>query len=181
MFEDIDKQDSVENVIKACRAITNLIYNHDWLLASMREFCGGDIIEPTSTRFATNYAVLDSLLKKKSGLKMLFLSGAWAGNKLSCTQVGKEIESRVLDNSFWDSVRSVVNIYEPIYTIRRIVDSEVVPTMALVYDLFNNTRNKLSQIRGQEWVLKIVQNQWDETLSCPLHSAGKTPFQLLLI
>ena len=46
------------------RKITNFIYNHGWLLAQMKKYCGGDIVQLGVTRFATNYIALDSLLKK---------------------------------------------------------------------------------------------------------------------
>ena len=64
IFEDIDKRPSVIEVINNARKITNFIYNHGWLLAQMRKYCGGDIVRPRVTRFATNYIALDNLFKK---------------------------------------------------------------------------------------------------------------------
>ena len=52
-------------MINNARKITNFIYNHGWLLAQMRKYCGGDIVQLGVTRFATNYIAIDSLLKKK--------------------------------------------------------------------------------------------------------------------
>ncbi|RVX08370.1 hypothetical protein CK203_017728 [Vitis vinifera] len=46
IFEDIDKRPSVIEVINNARKITNFIYNHGWLLAQMRKYCGGDIVRP---------------------------------------------------------------------------------------------------------------------------------------
>ena len=65
MFEDIDKRQSVVEMISNARKITNFIYNHGWLLAQMRMFYGGDIVRLGATRFATNYIALDNLLKKR--------------------------------------------------------------------------------------------------------------------
>ena len=65
IFEDIGKRPSVIDVINNARKITNFIYNHGWLLAQMRNYCGGDIVRPGGTRFATNYIALNNLLKKK--------------------------------------------------------------------------------------------------------------------
>ena len=64
MFEDIGKRPSVANVIRSGHKITNFIYNHGWLLVEMGKYCGGDIIRPGATRFATNYIALESLLNK---------------------------------------------------------------------------------------------------------------------
>ena len=74
MFEDIGKMDSVAQLIRNARMITNFIYNHSWLLAKMRQVCGGDIVRPGAKRFATNYIALDSLLKKRVDLKKVFIS-----------------------------------------------------------------------------------------------------------
>ena len=39
IFEDIGKRHSVIDVINNARKITNLIYNHGWLLTQMRKYC----------------------------------------------------------------------------------------------------------------------------------------------
>jgi hypothetical protein len=49
MFEEISKNKRVADVIKRAQKITNFIYNHNWLLAKMRELCNGDIIRPGPT------------------------------------------------------------------------------------------------------------------------------------
>ena len=74
MFEDIGKRDSVAQLIGNGRKITNFIYNHGWFLAKMRQVCGGDIMCPGATRFATNYIVLDIFLKRRVDLKKIFIS-----------------------------------------------------------------------------------------------------------
>ena len=65
MFEDISKMDSVAQLIRNARKITNFIYNHGWLLAKMRQVCGRDIVRPGATRFATIYIALNNLFKKE--------------------------------------------------------------------------------------------------------------------
>ena len=44
IFEDIGKRPNVIKVIKNACKIINFIYNHGWLLAQMRKYCGGDIV-----------------------------------------------------------------------------------------------------------------------------------------
>ena len=53
MFEDIGKRESVSDLITNARKITNFIYNHGWLLATMRKVYGGDMVRPGAPRFAT--------------------------------------------------------------------------------------------------------------------------------
>ncbi|KAL6335082.1 hypothetical protein AAG906_026462 [Vitis piasezkii] len=91
IFEDIGKRPSVIEVINNARKITNFIYNHGWLLAQMRLYCGGDIVRPGATRMT-----------------------------------------------------KIVSLYEPLYVVLRLMDSEVVPTMPFVswrLDVQNNTRS----------------------------------------
>ena len=101
----------------------------------MRETCKGDIIRPGLTRFATNYLALDSLVKKKVGLKQLFTSDDWAGHKYSTSKVGQKVEIIVLDHIFWDQTQKVCELFEPLYKLLRVVNTEVYPTMGAVYEL----------------------------------------------
>ena len=98
MFEDIGKRESVFDLITNARKITNFIYNYGWLLATMRKVCGGDIVCPRATRFATNYIALASLLKKRADLKKIFICDEWASHKLSWTTVGREVEGLMINH-----------------------------------------------------------------------------------
>ena len=92
MFEDIGKRAIVLELITNARKITNFIYNHGCLLAKMRKVCGGDIVRPGATRFATNYIILESLLKNRADLKKIFISNEWASHKLSRSTIRHEVE-----------------------------------------------------------------------------------------
>ena len=135
MFEDIGKRENVFDLITNAQKITNFIYNHAWFLATMRKVCGGDIVCPRATRFATNYIALASLLKNRVDLKKIFISDEWASHKLSRTIVGREVEGLMFIHPYWDKVSNLVSIYEALYTVLRIVDSKIVPTMPFVYEL----------------------------------------------
>nr|CAN81812.1 hypothetical protein VITISV_020893 [Vitis vinifera] len=172
MFEDINKRTSVADVITKALKITNFIYNHSLLLAQMRKVCGGDIVCPGATRFATNYMALDSFLKKKANLKKVFIGDEWAQHNLSRTLIGKEVESLMFDCAYWERVGKLVSIYEALYTVLRIVDSEVVPTMPFVYELIRVMKENLIRLNAKEWVLEIIADRWDRTLKHPLHAAA---------
>ena len=135
IFKDIGKRESVSDLITNARKITNFIYNHGWLLETMRKVCGGDIVRPGAIRFATNYIALASLLKKRADLEKIFISDEWASHKLSWTTVRREFEGLMFNHPYWEKVSNLVSIYEALYTVLRIVDSEIVPTMPFVYEL----------------------------------------------
>nr|CAN75768.1 hypothetical protein VITISV_032563 [Vitis vinifera] len=123
----------------------------------MRKFCGGDIVRPKATRFATNYIALDSLLKKKRvDLKKLFKSDQWAQQKLNRIKIGQEMEKLMFDHPYWDKVTKVVSLYEPLYVVLLLVDSEVVPTMPFVYDLMQVMKENLIRQQAREWMFEII-------------------------
>ncbi|XP_028957465.1 uncharacterized protein [Malus domestica] len=171
IFKNIGKQESVANVINKARKLTNYIYNHGWLLAQIRIFCQGDLVRPGATRFVTNYITINSILNKKAGLRQLFTSEEWYNSRFGESEEGKRIESRVLDHRLWDAMEGVQSIYEPLYSIMRIVNTEVVPTMPILYDMFHIMKEKISTLNGKKWILKIINHRWDVTLSRPLHQA----------
>ena len=172
MFEDIGKRATVSELITNAHKITNFIYNHGWLLVKVRKVCGGDIVRPGATRFAKNYIALESLLKKRADLKKIFISDEWASHKLSRLTIGHDVEVLMFDHTYWEKVSKLVSIYEPLYTVLRIVDSEVVPTLPFVYELIRVMKQNLHQLNAKDWVKTIIADRWDRTLKHPLHAAG---------
>ena len=65
-----------------------------------------------------------------------------------------------------------MSIYEALYTVFRIVDSEVVPTMPFVYELIRLMKANLDRLKAKEWVKLIIADHWDRTLKHHLHATG---------
>ena len=172
MFEDIDKREIVSDLITNARKVTNFIFNHGWLLATMRKVCGGDIVRPGETRFVTNYIALASFLKKRADLKKIFISDEWASHKLSRTTVGREVEGLKFNHPYWEKVSNLVSIFEALYTFLRIVEFEIVPTMPFVYELIRVVKKNLHVVKAKEWVKNIIADRWDKTLKHPLHATS---------
>ena len=78
----------------------------------------------------------------------------------------------MFDHIYWEKVSKLVSIYEALYTVLRIVDSEVVPIMSFVYDLIRVMKQNLHQLNAKDWVKTIIANRYDRTLKHPLHAAG---------
>ena len=113
----------------------------------MRQVYGGDIVCPGATRFAKNYTAIDSLLKKRVDLNKVSISNEWASHKLTRIEVGHEVERLMFDHEYWEKVEKLVSIYEALYTVLRIVDSEVIPTMPFVYELIRLMKANLDQLK----------------------------------
>nr|XP_011469380.1 PREDICTED: uncharacterized protein LOC105352942 [Fragaria vesca subsp. vesca] len=172
MFEEMGKKEQISKVIDKGKIISKYIYNHNLLLTKMREFCKGEIIRAAPTRFATNFISLESLIKKKAGLKQLFSSDWWESSNFRRTKHARVVENIVFDAQFWSQAEHVCQISEPLYKLLRIVDTEVYPTMGVVYELMRVVRQELNQKQGAKWVVKIIDDRWFKTLWHDLHSAG---------
>ena len=172
MFEDIGKRATVLRLITNARKITNFIYNHGWLLTKMRKVCGGDVVHSRATISTRNYIALESLLKKRANLKKIFISDEWASHKLSRLTIGHEVEILMFDHTYWEKVSKQVSIYEALYIVLCIVDSEVVPMMPFVYELIRVMKQNLHQLNVKDWVKTIIAVRWDRTLKHPLHATG---------
>ena len=69
-------------------------------------------------------------------------------------------------------MKNIVSLYEPLYVVLRLVDSEVVPTMPFVYKLMHVMKENLICQGAGDWIFKIIKDRWEKTLKHPLHSAG---------
>lgn len=176
MFEDIGKKRSVDDVVKAARQTTKFIYNHGSVLSKMREANPGEIVRPGATRFATNYLALRSLRAKRAPLRNLFTSQWWEDLRLSSSRDGKWVADNVLQPRFWQGVDEVCNIFEPMYSCLRLVDSEVHPTMGLLYYVFREMRKRIQSLHGRGWVVDIINHRWNTQLCQELHEAGTILF-----
>jgi hypothetical protein len=106
----------------------------------------------------------------------LFTSISWQNNQLSKSVEGKKFARRILDDGFWDGMEIVHNIFKPLYEILRLVDTEILPTMPILFAMFHTMKQQISRMKGKKWVLDIINNRWDKTLYQPLHAAGMNFF-----
>ena len=63
-----------------------------------------------------------------------------------------------------------MSIYEALYTVLHIVDSDVVPTILFVYELIQLMKENLDRLNAKEWVKHIINDCWDRILKHPLHA-----------
>ena len=76
----------------------------------------------------------------------------------------------MFNHTYWENVSNLVSIYEALYTVLRIVDSEVVSTMPFDYDLIRVIKKNLHELNAKYWVKKIIADCCDKTLIHSLHA-----------
>ncbi|XP_077242611.1 uncharacterized protein LOC143883140 [Tasmannia lanceolata] len=174
MLKDIGKTERVKNVVTEVRSVTNFLYNHGYVLSLMREKCGGDLVRPGLTRFATNYMALQSMLDKKVGLKQLFSSREWNDYRESKSAAGQKAEGLVGSPTFCQNCKTIVDILEPIVRVLRMVDGDKRPTMGSMYHAIELMKGAVqtTATRSLQGYHKIIDTRWKNMLLHPLHSAA---------
>ena len=56
----------------------------------------------------------------------------------------------MFDHQYWEKVEKLESIYEALYTVLRIVDLEVVPTVPFVYELIRLMEANLDRLKAKE-------------------------------
>ncbi|XP_077249140.1 uncharacterized protein LOC143888581 [Tasmannia lanceolata] len=173
MLKDIGKTERVKNVVAEAKSVTNFIYNHGYVLSLMREKCGGGLVRPRLTRFATNYVALQSMLDKKVGLKQLFSSSEWNDYRESKSAARQKAEGLVGSPTFWQNCKTIIDILEPRVRVLRMVDGDKKPTMGSMYHAIELMKGEVqtTATRAFQGYHKIIDTRWKNMLLHPLHSA----------
>ena len=146
MLEDFEKKIEEHKVtIAKGRKITSFIYNRTRLICMLREFTKGkELLRPGATRFATSYLTLGRLHEQKGALISMFASEKWTSSNFSKLEIGKNIESIVLDTSgFWGSVSNCLLAAVLLIKVLRMVDSDSTPAMGFIYQAMTKAKEEI--------------------------------------
>lgn len=179
MLEDFMKIRCVEECIEKGQKITKLIYNQTWLLSLMKsEFTQGqELLKPASTRFASSFATLHSLLDHRVVLRRMFLSNKWISSRFSSTNEGKEVEKIVLNVTFWKKMQYVRKSIEPIMQVLQKVYSGESLSMPYIYNDMYRAKLAIKSANGDDarkyepfW--KVIDCHWNSLFCHPLYLAA---------
>ncbi|GJS79488.1 zf-BED domain-containing protein [Tanacetum coccineum] len=110
----------------------------------IKEHKGKELLRPGATRFATSYLTLGRLHEQKGALISMFASEKWTSSSFSKLEIGKNIESIVLDTSgFWGSVSTCLLAAIPLIKVLRMVDSDSTPAMGFIYHAMNKAKEEI--------------------------------------
>ncbi|XP_066381572.1 uncharacterized protein [Miscanthus floridulus] len=176
MLEDIGKMPRVATTISKAKCLTIFLYAHTIVLSLMRKFLSRDLVRCGVTRFATAYLNLKSLLENKKQLQRLFREDELNELGYLNSVKGKKANKVVRSETFWKRVETVVNYFEPLATVLRRMDSDVL-AMGFLYGSLVEAKNEVSRRFNNggnkfEEVFHIIDKRWDSKLKTPLHRAG---------
>ncbi|XP_057804187.1 uncharacterized protein LOC131019614 [Salvia miltiorrhiza] len=105
MFEKLGELPQHKNALMKARKVSNFIYNHGLVLAMMRKHTDRELIRPATTRFATTFLALESMMELRQPLQAMFTSADWERTTWAKKNDGKEIKKIILsDQRFWRAV-----------------------------------------------------------------------------
>ena len=94
IMEEIGRKKKIAEVIKAYRDVSRFIYDHAWLLSLMKRFTNNHaLVRPGSTRFATHFIAMESLVRFRTELIQMFTSEEWLRSKWTMQQVVRNLKS----------------------------------------------------------------------------------------
>lgn len=178
ILEEFSKVDWVSRCMLQAQTITKFIYNNASMLDLMKQFTGGqELIKTGITKSISNFLSLQSLLKQRSRLKLMFNSPEYSTNS-SYTNKPQSITciAIVEDNDFWRAVEESVAISEPFLKVLREVSAGK-PAVGSIYELMTRAKESIRTYYIMDenkckTFLDIVDRKWRDQLHSPLHAAA---------
>lgn len=178
ILEEISKVDWVNRCILQAQTITKFIYNSASMLDLMKQYTGAqELIKTGITKSISNFLSLQSLLKQRTRLKVMFNSPEYSMNS-SYTNKPQSITciAIVEDNDFWRAVEESVAISEPFLKVLREVSAGK-PAVGSIYELMTRAKESIRTYYIMDenkckTFLDIVDRKWREQLHSPLHAAA---------
>ncbi|KAL4196996.1 hypothetical protein AMTRI_Chr04g185940 [Amborella trichopoda] len=146
MVKEIGKLKRVKYCILKSKLNTRFIYNHTYLHTLMREYCMPEIVRESTTRFATTFLTIQSILVNKAELRSMIHSNEWQTDRAAMSQLGRQVETTLLDWRFWARLR-----------VLRLSDSDDKPAMGFLFNTMRRAREAIFENNiWNEEILEIV-------------------------
>jgi hypothetical protein len=112
MLEEIGKLEWVKSCVERAKSICKFIYNHSFVLSTMRTYTGGkELARPGITRFASNFITLQSLLTSKAELRRMIVGHEWTTSSYATTTAGVDVANCIFDeDGFWEPAKEILAV-----------------------------------------------------------------------
>ncbi|XP_021754926.1 uncharacterized protein LOC110720229 [Chenopodium quinoa] len=182
LLEDIGKKSSIKSVIERARKVSQFIYKYKWAVDYMKKFTGGrDLTRPGITRFATQFIMLESVVRHKTALQEMFDSSTWVTSRFGQMNDALAVEVRETLSKhpstevakFWEKANEIIKIQDPIIKVLKLVDGDLKPTMGFIYEAMGRCKLAIQNnptYYKNYW--KMIDKRWNCQLHTDLHGAG---------
>jgi hypothetical protein len=176
LLEDLGKIKEFHKCIDSAKKVCRFIYKHGRLLDQMRDKLEGDLVRPVVTRFATSFLTLASMHRHKQGLRSLFVSAEWHGNKLAASEEGKLAERTVLSVSFWKSLENCLKASQPLLIALRIANGDETPAAPEIMAAMDTAKKAIKESLNEKPLLLneelgYFEKRWDNQMEQKLYGA----------
>ncbi|WCJ36778.1 hAT transposon superfamily [Euphorbia peplus] len=166
ILEEFSKVDWVNRCILQAQTVSKFIYNNASLLDLLKKFTGSnDLIKTGITKSVSSFLSLQSMLKQRSRLKLMFNNTEYS----TCINI-------IEDGDFWRAMEESVAISEPfLRVLREVLGGK--PAVGSIYELMTRAKESIRTYYIMDeckckTFLDIVDRKWRDQLHSPLHSAA---------
>jgi hypothetical protein len=177
ILEDFGNLEWISAVIEQAKSITRFVYNYSAILNMVRRYTlGNDIVDPSFSRFATNFTTLKRMVDLKHNLQSMVTSQEWMDCPYSKKTAGLEMLDTLSNQDFWSQCDLIVRLTLPLLRILRIASSEMRPAMGYTYAGMYRAKQAIKKalIKREDYLVywNIIHQRWDRLWHHPLHGAG---------
>ena len=176
MLEDIGKMDGIKETIAERKRITSFIYNSDKVVNLMKSHTKNrELLRPGITRFATEFISMESLLRHCTELKRMCTSDEWVefNNTTNRRKEAQKVSNLILSEKFWNSVRNICAVLEPLVKVLKTVDQDSKPTLPIIYEAMDRARMAIKKtVKHWKRYWDVIDKRWYNQLHQDLHAAG---------
>ncbi|XP_054788847.1 uncharacterized protein LOC129299692 isoform X2 [Prosopis cineraria] len=177
ILEDFGNIEWISAVIEQAKSITRFVYNYSAVLNMVRRYTlGNDIVDPSFSRFGTNFTTLKRMVDLKHNLQAMITSQEWMDCPYSKQTAGLEMLDCISNQTFWSSCDLIVRLTIPLLQVLRITASEKRPAMGYVYAGMYRAKEAIKKelVKREDYIVywSIIHHRWEQLWHHPLHAAG---------
>lgn len=178
MLEDIGKMDIMKEVLAKAKQITQFVYNNAWVLNLLRKKTSGrDIIQLSTTRFASIFLTLQSIVSLKDHLHQMFTGAAWMNSSFSKQRAGLEVAEIIVDPLFWSMSDQTLKVTKPLLTVLQLMESGEKPSVGYIYDAMERAKQSIVAAFNKKEssylpYFEVIDRVWQEEFHSPIHAAA---------
>jgi hypothetical protein len=114
----------------------------------MRKAIGGELVKWNATRFGTNYMFLESMYRRRQGSMQMMASPEFQNSKWAQTEEGRFAHFRLSNMDWWDEMKYIIDIVQPVYKLLRFADQEKSPNLCEVVYQYQLCKHEMESFFG---------------------------------
>ena len=166
LLKDLGKLSWIAPIIDKAHHMVTFVLNHQFLRHEFNKKSSKQLLKYSETRFAYNFLMLGRLSTCSAALRQVFISDEFTSSRLASTPAGVKCKDDAEDLEFWEDVRRIDAMVQPIMHLLRVVDG-MKPCIGKVYEAMDRMIEQLKvliQEQEQEQIDDDDDDDEDDTL-----------------